>query len=247
MPNRLASARKRGFTLIELLIVIAIILILIGIALPNFLEAQERARVTRAKAQLRTVETALFSHIIDYGYIYADFNDGFLVTTVTRNKRRFEREPCGNQPAPVPDSTSLDFTTNMEGVNSSRTRAHYSPNIHCPLTTPIKYLDAQYTSDPWGDGSIPIGMDSREIDKFAIPGRSLSPENGSTLVYAAYFVAGPDRIEGDWLRWSKYNVNGRGAPYSATNGTKSHGELWLVVSTVDTQFAKSEYDPLKTF
>ncbi|MBK7496274.1 MAG: prepilin-type N-terminal cleavage/methylation domain-containing protein [Candidatus Omnitrophica bacterium] len=34
----------RGFTLIELLIVIAIILILIGIALPNFLEAQVRAR-----------------------------------------------------------------------------------------------------------------------------------------------------------------------------------------------------------
>ena len=32
----------RGFTLIELLIVIAIILILISIALPNFLEAQVR-------------------------------------------------------------------------------------------------------------------------------------------------------------------------------------------------------------
>jgi len=41
---------KKGFTLIELLIVIAIILILIAIALPNFLEAQIRARMTRAKA-----------------------------------------------------------------------------------------------------------------------------------------------------------------------------------------------------
>ncbi|MCE7906723.1 MAG: prepilin-type N-terminal cleavage/methylation domain-containing protein, partial [Candidatus Omnitrophica bacterium COP1] len=34
-----ALPKKAGFTLIELLIVIAIILILISIALPNFLEA----------------------------------------------------------------------------------------------------------------------------------------------------------------------------------------------------------------
>ena len=48
--------RRKGFTLIELLIVIAIILILIAIALPNFLEAQERARVVRANGHLRTSE-----------------------------------------------------------------------------------------------------------------------------------------------------------------------------------------------
>ncbi|MBW7937580.1 MAG: prepilin-type N-terminal cleavage/methylation domain-containing protein, partial [Candidatus Omnitrophica bacterium] len=40
-----ALPKKAGFTLIELLIVIAIILILISIALPNFLEAQMRAKV----------------------------------------------------------------------------------------------------------------------------------------------------------------------------------------------------------
>jgi prepilin-type N-terminal cleavage/methylation domain-containing protein len=53
---------NRGFTLIELLIVIAIILILIAIALPNFLEAQVRAKVTRAVAELRTVATAVESY-----------------------------------------------------------------------------------------------------------------------------------------------------------------------------------------
>lgn len=42
---------RPGFTLIELLIVIAIILILIAIALPNFLEAQIRAKVTKAKGR----------------------------------------------------------------------------------------------------------------------------------------------------------------------------------------------------
>src|SRR5210317_1646071 len=58
---------KKGFTLIELLIVIAIILILIAIALPNFLEAQIRARVTKAKSELRTVATAMESYFIDFG------------------------------------------------------------------------------------------------------------------------------------------------------------------------------------
>jgi prepilin-type N-terminal cleavage/methylation domain-containing protein len=55
-----------GFTLIELLIVIAIILILISIALPNFLEAQIRARVTRAKSELRSLHVAMDSYYLDF-------------------------------------------------------------------------------------------------------------------------------------------------------------------------------------
>lgn len=56
----------RGFTLIELLIVIAIILILIAIALPNFLEAQIRAKVTKTKANARTIAVAMDSYLLDF-------------------------------------------------------------------------------------------------------------------------------------------------------------------------------------
>lgn len=62
-----------GFTLIELLIVIAIILVLIAIALPNFMEAQLRAKFTRVKSEYQSLATALEAYRLDHGkYPYYD-------------------------------------------------------------------------------------------------------------------------------------------------------------------------------
>lgn len=58
--------RPRAFTLIELLIVIAIIAIIAIIALVNFLEAQTRGKTTRAKADMRSLATALESYYVDH-------------------------------------------------------------------------------------------------------------------------------------------------------------------------------------
>ena len=59
--------RKAGFTLIELLIVIAIIAILALIAVPNFLEAQVRAKIARCYADQRTLAVAIESYMVDWG------------------------------------------------------------------------------------------------------------------------------------------------------------------------------------
>lgn len=56
---------KSAFTLIELLIVVAIISILATIALPNFLEAQTRAKVARVEAEMVTLRTALEIYRVD--------------------------------------------------------------------------------------------------------------------------------------------------------------------------------------
>lgn len=53
-----------GFTLIELLIVVAIVAILAAIAVPNFLDAQTRAKVSRVKVDLRNLATAVESYAV---------------------------------------------------------------------------------------------------------------------------------------------------------------------------------------
>lgn len=64
-----------AFTLIELLIVVAIIGILAAIAVPNFLNAQLRAKIARAESDMRNLKTSLESYRMDYnGYPMARSN-----------------------------------------------------------------------------------------------------------------------------------------------------------------------------
>ena len=49
---------RSGFTLIELVIVIAILGILTGIAIPRYIDMQEEARGAQVIANLRTIESA---------------------------------------------------------------------------------------------------------------------------------------------------------------------------------------------
>jgi type II secretion system protein G len=59
--------RNNAFTLIELLIVVAIIGILAAIAVPNFLNAQMRARVARVEADFQGISTAFEMYRLDNG------------------------------------------------------------------------------------------------------------------------------------------------------------------------------------
>jgi prepilin-type N-terminal cleavage/methylation domain-containing protein len=59
------NTKRSAFTLIELLIVVAIIAILAAIAVPNFLEAQTRAKVSKVYADFRSTGTAIEAYAVD--------------------------------------------------------------------------------------------------------------------------------------------------------------------------------------
>src|SRR5712692_9553686 len=62
-----SSRGARGFSLIELLIVVAVILIIAGVAIPNFIRSKMRANEAAAVSNLRNISTAEVSYSTTYG------------------------------------------------------------------------------------------------------------------------------------------------------------------------------------
>lgn len=72
MPLR---RRAGGFTLIEVMIVVVILAILAAIVVPRVMDAPERARVTRAKADIQSITSALHLYKLD-NYTYPTTQQG---------------------------------------------------------------------------------------------------------------------------------------------------------------------------
>ena len=127
--------KLKGFTLIELLIVVAIIAILAAIAVPNFLEAQVRSKVSRVKADQRSLATGLESYFVDNNdYPLFDIGDA------AANGFAAQFSPDGSA---VGDSGAGEVLTfRVWGAGEANTFA--------TLTTPQAYL-TNYFSDPFAD------------------------------------------------------------------------------------------------
>ena len=91
------SNKQKGFSLIELLIVVAIILIIAAIAIPNLLRSKMAANEASSVATLRTYNTAIVSFQTTYGTDPA--------TSLTQ---------LG--PAATPSSTAADLVDNLLGA-----------------------------------------------------------------------------------------------------------------------------------
>jgi len=201
--------KRSGFTLIELLIVVAIIAILAAIAVPNFLEAQTRAKVSRVMADLRTLGVGIEMYAVDHNKVPVDYN----------SYSSYDPTLAGISPQP---SGICNPGYSKGGV------------LHEGLTTPISYVSDCWLRDPFVSRQASYQVVSFDqqvysynalIDKLqGRPLLSLYKTNSYRDYYGDYRLGsiGPDN---DWYSGKGETVGGSRV-YDATNGTKSFGNIW---------------------
>lgn len=193
-----------GFTLIELLIVVAIIAILAAIAVPNFLEAQVRSKVSRVRADVRSLATAVEAYRVDNNkYPYSHWSGAALP------------DPPGID---YPESHSLTVLT---------TPISYITSL--PEDPFIEEIPGALNNEQYKGPYLYWEKESFWEGQVAMSGFSGTKEglwenlNGREHVNTEWTIKspGPDR---EWL-WQQGLPNEQFLAYDPTNGTISKGDI----------------------
>ncbi len=209
--------RNRGFTLIELLIVVAIIAILAAIAVPNFLEAQTRSKVSRVKADFRALSTALESYVVDTNYYPVGMNAAGMQTDLS-----WSNLTCLT--TPVAYMTSVGFKDPFKPIGRFGPWLGYGVSGNTSESYLYFYL---------GNGFSTAKTNETWAEKDGVP---------ATSMRKAWVLSsnGPDRCQDELQRTALGPVSHgwsdavyANSIYDPTNGTNSGGDVGRTGGAVD--------------
>lgn len=249
---------KKAFTLIELLIVVAIIAILAAIAVPNFLEAQVRSKVSRVHSDMRTLATALEAYYVDEnnypGISGHDPEDGeayryFAPWVFTAKGSGTAHAWLQGITTPIaylssfPDDPFYDFEENLWAATSGFAFSRVS-YLYFNVTGARKFVQS-------GTNSLEDRSGSNNLDNLVQFGYVKFNGSGGKEYPVGWMLtsAGPDQshhdprlddpetdlnIEMTFVNAAHFNhlIAGHAASYDTTNGTVSRGNIWRTSSGI---------------
>lgn len=212
---------RRGFTLIELLIVVAIIGILATIAVPNFVNTWNRAKISRAKADLKALATALDMYRLDHGnYPYVQDKGGVEWQMPAGFPANHDKGPAGlTSPIPYLSNALPDpFLLELGKEGNAGNYLLYYERCGFGFNATGDFIEIAAVNVPVdANGTLDgVGKDQNVTDPKLVPAE-----------YIVYSV-GPDRHhrivdpEGNVIFRSRFNRHNR---YDPSNGLFSQGNI----------------------
>ena len=203
--------KKHAFTLIELLIVVAIIAILAAIAVPNFLEAQTRAKTSRVKSDQRALSIAIESYAVDW--------DHYPACAISPNTNPLLGK------VPVTITTPLAYITMLpvdvfikadDNPHPDPDKQHPNPLRLFEYTSQESWI-ARFGSDVWVGSEIPDGI------KWILA--AVGPDG-----YTEVHEPGINAWHGNFLEFISRRDDAVGVDgwYDPTNGTISRGDMLAI-------------------
>ncbi len=133
MQHHATRAGERGFTLIELMIVVAIIAILAGILIPNFVNARAQAQSAACESNLRAIATALELYYADNQIYPAASGAAVQPSLLTANGVAYLNN-TPKDPAAQTGTATYSLTTTQASAGAPASYSIVCPGVHVGST-----------------------------------------------------------------------------------------------------------------